>query len=100
MKIALFVCAALVAAPVFADDLVARNGDDSVRLSEGKCTSELVLARLEPQTQTEYKAATAVVGGQQFQACWHVVGNSAHLMYEDGDQGLIPLEDLKPELSA
>jgi hypothetical protein len=100
MKIAIVLCAALVAAPVFADDLVARNGDDSVRLTEAACTSQPVLARLDPQLQSEYKAASAMVGGHSFQACWHVVGNSAHLMYEDGDQGLIPLSDLKPELSA
>jgi hypothetical protein len=48
----------------------------------------------------EYKSATAVVDGQTFNACWRPVGNAAHLMYEDGDQGLIPLSDLKPELTA
>jgi len=100
MKTHLLVCAALVAAPVLADDLVARNGNDSVRLGEGPCTSELVLARLQPQMHAAYKAASASVDGQNFVACWRVVGNSAHLLYEDGDQGIIPLSDLKPELSA
>jgi hypothetical protein len=101
MKIVLIACAAALAATsVFADELVARNGDDSVRLADAPCTSKLVLSRLEGQTQDDFKQATAVVGGQSFQACWHVVGSSAHLMYEDGDQGLIPLSDLKPDLSA
>ncbi|MBI5276684.1 MAG: hypothetical protein HY854_09515 [Burkholderiales bacterium] len=100
MKSALLVCVALAVAPVFAEDLVARNGSDSVRLNESPCTSKQVLARLQPQQHTDYKAAFAQVGGQNFEACWRVVGNSAHLLYEDGDQGLIPLAELKPDLTA
>src|ERR1700709_1070829 len=47
---ALVFCAAiatLAAAPVFAQDLIARQGDDSVRLSDDACKSELVLSRIE-----------------------------------------------------
>ena len=101
MKTVILLCAAaLAAAPAFADELVARSGDDSVHLGEAPCTSKPVLSRLEPKDQGEFKMASAMVNGHQFQACWHVVGNSAHVMYEDGDQGLIPLSDLKPDLSA
>ena len=97
----LLICAALAfAAPVFAQDLVARQGSDSVHLNDGPCASDLVRGRLEPKMAEEYKSATAVVDGQTFNACWRPVGNAAHLMYEDGDQGLIPLSDLKPELTA
>ena len=98
----LAVCAALALAPVLAnaDELVARQGSDSVRLSEGACDSQLVLGRLSPDTHAMYKKASAVVGGQTYSACWAVVGNAAHLVYEDGDQGVIPLSDLKPELAA
>lgn len=100
MKPVLVLCAALAISPVFAENLVARNGNDSVRLAEGPCTSELVLGRLQPQMHSQYKAASAVVEGQNFVACWRVVGNAAHLLYEDGDQGVIPLAELKPEMSA
>ena len=44
--------------------------------------------------------ATAVVQGQTFKACWVVEGHAAHLLYEDGDQGLIPLRDFKIPTSA
>jgi len=98
---AVFLCAAvLAAAPVFADELVARQGDDSVRLAETPCTSELVLSRLQQNMRGDFKAASATVGGQKFNACWRVMGNAALLLYEDGDQGLIPLAELKPELAA
>ena len=97
----LLICAALaVAAPAFAQDLVARQGNDSVRLGDAPCKSELVLGRLQPQQKEEYKSASAVLDGQTFQACWRPMGSAAHLMYEDGDQGLIPLQDLKPDLTA
>jgi hypothetical protein len=97
----LLICAALAAAaPAFAQDLIARQGNDSVRLGDKPCTSDLVLGRLQPQQKQEYKAATAVVDGQTFQACWRPLGSAAHLLYEDGDQGLIPMHDLRPDLTA
>jgi hypothetical protein len=102
MKAVVF-CAAiatLAAAPVFAQDLIARQGDDSVRLSEEACKSDLVLSRLEPGDIKDYHAASAVFQGQRFQACWRMMGNAAYLIYEDGDQGIIPAQELKPELSA
>ena len=92
--------AAFAAAPVFAQELVARQGDDSVRLSEDACSSELVLKRLDPDSAGEYKAASAVFQGQKFNACWRIMGNVAHLVYEDGDQGIIPIQELKPDLAA
>ena len=101
---AVVICAALAAAfataPSFAQELVARQGDDSVRLSENACNSELVLRRLEPGSAGEYKAASAVFQGQRFTACWRIMGNVAHLVYEDGDQGIIPAAELKPDLTA
>jgi hypothetical protein len=71
-----------------------------VRLSDADCTSQLVLSRLEPGTAGEFHAASAVFQGQKFQACWRMVGNAAYLVYEDGDQGLIPASELKPDLAA
>lgn len=103
MKAAVFcaaVAAAFAVAPSFAQDLIARQGDDSVRLSEGTCKSELVLSRIEPGTAEEFHPASAMFQGQRFQACWRMVGNAAYLIYEDGDQGIIPAAELKPELSA
>jgi hypothetical protein len=102
MKAVVF-CAALATfavAPAFAQELVARQGDDSVRLSDTSCKSEQVLRRIEPAAAGEYKEASAVFQGQRFTACWRMMGNVAHLVYEDGDQGIIPVRELKPELAA
>ena len=102
---AVVICAALAAAtlaaaPSFAQDLIARQGSDSVRLSDDACKSDLVLSRIEPGTANEFHSASADFQGQHFQACWRMVGNAAYLIYEDGDQGIIPATELKPELSA
>jgi len=101
MKAVVF-CAALAAfaAPSFAQDLIARQGDDSVRLSEESCKSQLVISRLDPGMAEQFRSASAVFQGQRFQACWRMMGNAAYLIYEDGDQGIIPATELKPELSA
>jgi hypothetical protein len=102
MKAVLF-CAAVATfavAPSFAQELVARQGDDSVRLSDSACASQEVLRRIEPGTAKDYKAASAVFQGQRFTACWRMMGNVAHLVYEDGDQGIIPAQELKPEMAA
>ncbi|HEY8048220.1 MAG TPA: hypothetical protein VIE63_03535 [Ramlibacter sp.] len=100
MKFALLCAAALAAAPVMADELVASNGQDSVRLTDQPCSSQQVLQQLTPNVRDMMKDASATVGGQQFHACWVVDGESAHLLYEDGDQGLIPLSDFKQPTSA
>ena len=100
MKFALLcVAAAFVAAPALADELVASNGSDSVRLSDKPCSSDQVLKQLTPKFREQMKEASAVVDGQNFRACWIVDGESAHLLYEDGDQGLIPLTDFKQPTS-
>ncbi len=99
MKSALLCVVALLAAPAFADEVVASSGSDSVRLSNAPCTNAAVLARLMPQFHSALRHASATVQGQTYTACWIVEGTSAHLLYEDGDQGLIPLSDFKAPLS-
>jgi hypothetical protein len=100
MRFALLCAAALLAAPAFADEVVASNGNDSVRLSDSPCTNPQVLSRLEPGVRTALRSASAVVQGQPYKACWIVRGDAAHLLYEDGDQGLIPLSDFRAPKAA
>lgn len=95
MKFALLCAAALVAVPAFADEVVASNGADSVRLSDAQCTSEKVLEQIPAPAREQLRDATAQIQGQSFKACWVVQGNMAHLMYEDGDQGMVPLSEFR-----
>jgi hypothetical protein len=100
MRSILLAAALAAAGAAMAGDLVGRDGDEWVRLTDAPCSSELVLGRLPASAAGEFHAATAQFHGQLFTACWRVMGNAAFLIYEDGDQGVIPLQALKPELGA
>ena len=101
MRTFLLLCAALAAAgPVMSQDLIARQGEDTIRLAEAPCADQGVLGKVPAQFQAQLMQATAVVHGQTFSACWRKAGEMVHLIYEDGDQGLLQLSDLKAELSA
>lgn len=95
MRFALFCSAALLAAPVMAEELVASIGGDSVRLSDSQCANEKVLEQFDPGMRSQLKHAIAVLQGQSLEACWITDGKVAHLVYEDGDVGLVPLSEFK-----
>ena len=83
------------AAPAMAGDLVANQGSDVIRLTPQACTSQAVLDRIDPEVQPLFLTATATLQGQRYTACWSITPTAAYLLYEDGDQGLIPLDKLK-----
>lgn len=89
-----------IAATAAVADPVARRGDDSVRITDKPCSNEGVLGRLPPELKPEYADAVATVAGQLYRPCWRPMGNAAHLLYDDGDQGLVPLADFKDEPGA
>jgi len=93
MKYVLLCAAALLAAPAMAEEVVASNGVDSVRLSDGQCSSQKILEQIESEVRDQLKDATATIGGQSFKACWVVDGSVAHLVYEDGDECMVPLAE-------
>lgn len=99
MRFALVCTAALLAAPVMAEEMVASNGNDLVHLYDSPCSSQPVLERVKPERPALLRDASATVQGQSFKACWIVDGDAAHLLYEDGDQGLIPLDAFKAPIS-
>lgn len=101
MKKLIIVASMLLAFAARAGDvLMASNGQDSVRLYDTPCMALAVLLQLAPKFQDKMRKAEAIVGGTPFMACWIVDGDSAHLLYEDGDQGLIPLADFKVDAGA
>jgi hypothetical protein len=87
----------LLCAPLAHADAIARQGNDWVRLTARPCADPKVLAHIpDPKRQLDFRAATAHFQGQTYSGCWTPIPGGAGVIYEDGDQGLIPLEDLKP----
>ena len=88
---------ALLALPALADDFVARNGKDTVRLTQAECPKE-VMAILDPALREKVRSAMSVLNGKEYRACWTLmVPGFVNLLYEDGDEGMVPLEDFKRE---
>lgn len=86
----------LVAAPALADS-VARQGADWVRITARPCTNEKVPQHIpDAGRRLDFRAATAQFGGQGYSACWTPIPGGVGLVYEDGDQGIVPQGDLKP----
>lgn len=90
------ICAAgALALPAIGGDLVATEGRDTVRLAEGNCTNMTVLNQVDPEMRPHLRAASAELQGRNYAACWRMTTVGAHLIYEDGDQGLVPLSSLR-----
>lgn len=78
-------------------DAIAKHGNDWVRITALGCKNEAVRKQIEAlgRDPLDFRAA-AHFGGKDWAACWIPRGQAIHLIYEDGDQGLIPIGDLKP----
>lgn len=72
------------------------SGHDSVTIDKDKaCTVNAVLESVPSKFHHVLYEAIAYVDGRTFPACWFQEEEAAHLLYEDGDQGLIPLSRFK-----
>ena len=96
MKSVAFLGAALVAGCAISGELVSHNGDDTIRLVDEQCTSQSVLDQLQPELRPQFRAASVFLQGQAYAACWRATPTGALLIYEDGDQGIVPYDVLKP----
>lgn len=74
----------------------ARQGDDWVRIFDSPCVSAETLARIPEQSRNTFSKAQGSFSGQKYFGCWRKMGDSVYIMWEDGDQGIVPQEDLKP----
>lgn len=88
---------ALLAGPALAGDMLARQDGDTVRLTESPCPRE-VLQYVAEGSRGYFRKALAIVDGKSFVGCHYLRPDGRVLViYEDGDQGLIPLAHFKPD---
>lgn len=99
MRLIAFVLAALAlvfSTPAQAQDMEYREGPDWIRTSEAPCMYAGVLQHIPEGIRPQFQKAQASVNGVRYFGCWRPMGNVIHLFYEDGDQGIVPVADLKP----
>jgi hypothetical protein len=95
MKTFLAFLLAFLALPALADDMLASSGQDNVRLTKSAC-APAILEKIGEQLRPHFLGAVAMVNGVQFKPCWALRPDGmVELRYEDGDRGMIPLQDFK-----
>jgi hypothetical protein len=86
------IAALLAAGPSFAGDLVATEGKDSVRLTQEPCPVP-VLKVLPEGVRGFFRKAVVLFEGKSWIACWAPrTDGTVHLVYSDGDSGLVPMD--------
>lgn len=102
MKRSLIIIAALLLASGggYAETRIAQNGNDFVRLTTDVCTAQAVLEAIPEQFRHLVRDGTAYTAGREWHVCWFVDGDQAHLLYEDGDEGSIPMATFKKQRDA
>jgi hypothetical protein len=76
-------------------ELVAERGGESVRFYDTPCQDPRVTKHIRPEMVEWFHGAEVVLGTQYFSACWTPVQGFLNLVYEDGDQGSVPMSDVK-----
>jgi hypothetical protein len=90
----------LLAASAFAGERVARQGDDEVHVFDSPCVSAQTIARIPENAREGWGKVQGRYQGERFFGCWLPMGDDAiFILWEDGDQGVIPAADLKPALT-
>ena len=93
--IVLSACIAVLPILSFADDMVARSGKDSLRLTQAPCVAKV---HVPDNVKEKLKASVAILNGVTYPACWapHASGNVI-VWFEDGDMGAVPITLFHPE---
>jgi hypothetical protein len=93
LVVVLAVLLGLLSFPAYADR-IARQGNDWVRITDKPCTNEAVVKHLQAPAE-KFGEAVAQFNGQPYHACWISFRGGVYLVYEDGDQGIVPDQHLK-----
>lgn len=90
---AALLCAAFSAQ---ADDMLFRQGNTSVRLTQGPCAVPQAIVMLWGVVETEAKAAEVTEGERKIAGCWVIDSdNDVAIVTEDGRGGYIPAAAFK-----
>jgi hypothetical protein len=78
-------------------DFIARQGSDSVIIhTTSACSNEKIIARAPERFRDSLVSAKGHFQGKDFDACAFPYGESVYVLYDDGDNGMIPMSEFKP----
>ena len=72
-----------------------------VRLFATPCNNDMVLARTPPNFRPRMQAGETKIDGKLYGMCWTALPDgTVGIVYEDGDQGRLPIQAFKVEISS
>jgi hypothetical protein len=95
---ALLLAGLLASAPALADDLILRDGQNTIRLSTAPCHHSKVIDLLRPEFREQFRHGFGVFNGRQVGLCWILSDPLTVTVVDDeGDSGAIPLAAFRVE---
>jgi hypothetical protein len=81
-----------------ADDFVARNGRNTLRLTQEPCTVQAAIDSVRDEFASLHRQGVLLVPGQPpLLLCWVAVGDVVQTMDEEGNYAPVPLSAFKRE---
>ena len=78
------------------EELEAKSGDVTIRITSKPCTNKAVLEQLKPEFKPKFRQAEIRVSGKTTPACWVGSPEGIFILTETGDNGYIAPEQFKP----
>ena len=104
MKRLLAITLLVLSLPAFAASIVMRAQDtngDYVRLFDKPCANDIVLARTPSDFRPNMRAGEGSFGGKIVGMCWLALPDGTiGMLYDDGDQGRMPMDAFKIETNS
>lgn len=92
-----FACSAAAQTVMRADD----GQGNYVRLFSKPCSNGAVLARTPPEHRKSLHLGETKIEGKIYGMCWLVLPDGTiGMLYEDGDQGRMPMQAFVPEVNS
>jgi hypothetical protein len=90
--LAAMLCAGPVSAANYVYEASPGNG---VYLSDAACKHAGILSSVADDYKDQFRKGRATIGGREFALCWIEAEGRAYLIYEDADQGVLPMRSFK-----
>jgi hypothetical protein len=89
----------MLATPVFSAEqaMIAKRGDDYVRLTDKPCEVASVLRFIRPEARAQHRRADTQMSGQRYFACYVLRSANVLIIDEDGDAFAVPIAEFQPD---